>query len=61
MSGKVFIDTNILIYAHDLDAEEKHTIAATILKNLWETETGIISAQVLQEFYVNIENPFSSA
>lgn len=53
MSGKVFIDTNILIYAHDLDAGEKHTIAATILKNLWETETGIISAQVLQEFYVN--------
>jgi predicted nucleic acid-binding protein len=54
MSGKIFIDTNILIYAHDLDAGEKHTIAATILKNLWETETGIISAQVLQEFYVNV-------
>ena len=54
MSGKVFIDTNILIYAHDLDAGVKHTIAAAILKNLWETETGIISAQVLQEFYVNV-------
>jgi predicted nucleic acid-binding protein len=54
MSGKVFIDTNILIYAHDLDAGEKHTISATILKHLWETETGIISAQVLQEFYVNV-------
>ena len=54
MSGKVFIDTNILIYAHDLDAAEKHTISATILKHLWETETGIISAQVLQEFYVNV-------
>ena len=54
MSGKVFIDTNILIYAHDLDAGEKHSISATILKHLWETETGIISAQVLQEFYVNV-------
>jgi predicted nucleic acid-binding protein len=54
MSGKVFIDTNILIYAHDLDAREKPTIAATILRNLWETETGIVSVQVLQEFHVNV-------
>jgi predicted nucleic acid-binding protein len=54
MSGEVFVDTNILIYAHDLDAGDKHAIAATILRHLWETEAGIISTQDLQEFYVNV-------
>ncbi len=54
MSVKTFIDTNILIYAHDLDAGSKHAKAATLIKSLWETETGMISIQVLQEFHVNI-------
>jgi predicted nucleic acid-binding protein len=54
MSGRQFIDTNILIYAHDLDAGEKHQQAASIIRMLWEEETGVISVQVLQEFYVNI-------
>lgn len=63
MSDKVFVDTNILIYAHDLDAGEKHQIALKIVKDLWEKKTGILSTQVLQEFYVNvtrkIPNPLS--
>jgi predicted nucleic acid-binding protein len=54
MSGKDFLDTNALIYAYDSDAGEKHTVAAAILRNHWETETGIVSVQVLQEFYVNL-------
>jgi predicted nucleic acid-binding protein len=29
MSGKTFIDTNVLIYAHDLDAKEKQTALKT--------------------------------
>jgi len=61
MSGKVFVDTNILIYAHDLDAGQRNKISAAILRDLWENRIGIISTQVLQEFYVNvtrkIENP----
>ena len=61
MSGKVFVDTNILIYAHDLDAGQRNEISAAILRDLWENRIGIISTQVLQEFYVNvtrkIENP----
>ena len=61
MSGKVFVDTNILIYAHDLDAGQRNTLSADILRYLWENRIGIISTQVLQEFYVNvtrkIENP----
>ena len=61
MSGKIFVDTNILIYAHDLDAGRRNEISAAILRELWEKRLGVISTQVLQEFYVNltrkIENP----
>ena len=54
MSAKTFVDTNILIYAHDLDAGKKHTIAVETLKELWADRNGIVSPQVLQEFYVNV-------
>lgn len=54
MSDKVFVDTNVLIYAHDLDAGRKRTVAREILKDLWATRRGVLSTQVLQEFYVNI-------
>lgn len=53
MTGRVFVDTNVLIYAHDLDAGLRHDRAVSILSELWERENGIISVQVLQEFYVN--------
>lgn len=54
MNGKTFIDTNILIYAHDLDAKEKHIVAKETLAELWTNRTGFLSTQVLQEFYVNV-------
>jgi predicted nucleic acid-binding protein len=53
MSAAVFVDTNILIYAHDADAGFKRDRAAQILLQLWETGVGRLSVQVLQEFYVN--------
>jgi len=51
---KIFIDTNIMIYAYDVSAEEKHQIAGHILSDLWNSGLGVISTQVLQEFFVNI-------
>jgi len=54
MTGRVFVDTNVLIYAHDLDAGQKRERAVSILSDLWENENGVISVQVLQEFYVNV-------
>jgi len=54
MNGKTFIDTNILIYAHDVDARSKHDVARQVLRELWNDRTGIVSTQVLQEFYVNV-------
>jgi predicted nucleic acid-binding protein len=50
----VFVDTNILIYAHDLDAGRKRERSIQSLKPLWAAGTGRLSVQVLQEFYVNV-------
>ena len=53
MSVVAFVDTNILIYAHDLDAGLKRERAMAKLRELWDSGTGRLSVQVLQEFYVN--------
>jgi predicted nucleic acid-binding protein len=60
MSGKTFIDTNILIYAHDIDARVKNEIAKTVLRELWSGRTGALSMQVLQEFYINVTRKIAS-
>ena len=49
-----FVDTNILVYACDLSAGNKHTIAAQLLEHWWENGNGCISIQVLQEFFVTV-------
>ena len=54
MSGRTFVDTNVLIYAHDVDAGQKHEIARNVLRELWSEREGVLSMQVLQEFYVNV-------
>jgi predicted nucleic acid-binding protein len=54
MNGKTFVDTNVLIYAHDVDAKAKHDVAKGVLRELWSERTGVLSMQVLQEFYVNV-------
>ena len=54
MNVKTFVDTNILIYAYDLDAGTKHETAKGVLRDLWGHRAGVLSAQVLQEFYVNV-------
>lgn len=50
---RTFVDTNVLIYAHDIDAGRKHDIAKAVLRDLWAERAGVLSTQVLQEFYVN--------
>ena len=51
---KYFVDTNILVYAHDRDAGEKHERARMLLDRLWDSGQGVLSTQVLQEFCINI-------
>lgn len=54
MNDKTFVDTNVLVYAHDLDAGDKHAIANGIISDLWESGNAVISTQVLQELYVTL-------
>jgi len=60
MNGRTFVDTNVLIYAHDVDANAKHAIAKEFLRELWSERTGVLSMQVLQEFYVNVTRKIAS-
>lgn len=53
MSDKSFVDSNVLIYAYDADAGVKRTVAAAVLADLWAQRSGVLSTQVLHEFYVN--------
>jgi predicted nucleic acid-binding protein len=51
---RVFLDTNILLYAHDRSAGHKFEIARKLIEELWRSEQGCLSLQVLQEFCVNV-------
>ena len=53
MSSKHFLDTNILLYADDLDAGRKQDVALGIIEAAIATGKGVISTQVLQEYFVN--------
>ena len=46
-----FIDTNILVYAHEADAGERHTRSVQLLTQLSQERVGALSIQVLIEFY----------
>jgi predicted nucleic acid-binding protein len=54
LQSDCFVDTNILVYAYDHSAGNKHPIAAQLVRDCWENETGCLSIQVLQEFFVNV-------
>lgn len=55
MSGsRSFVDTNVLVYAHDATAGSKRDRARELVAELWDTGEGCLSVQVLQEFFVNV-------
>ena len=54
MSDRVFLDTNVLVYAYDLDEPDKRAIAQRVLRYSILEEAGMLSAQVLGEFYVAV-------
>lgn len=55
MPADVFVDTNILVYAHDLDAGGKHERAKQLVAEMWRSEPfPWISVQVLQELLVTL-------
>jgi predicted nucleic acid-binding protein len=54
MSDKCFVDTNVLVYAHDRGTGAKHERARTLVEGLWDTGDGVLSTQVLQELCINL-------
>ena len=51
MIDRVFLDSDVLLAAHDLDAGERRAIAEHILRQLWQDRSGALSVLVLREFY----------
>jgi predicted nucleic acid-binding protein len=51
VAERVFIDTNLLIYAYDRVAGPKHTRARDALAPVLRERRAVISTQVLQEFF----------
>jgi predicted nucleic acid-binding protein len=56
---RTFVDTNVLLYAHDASETDKQPIARTLLEELWADRSGVVSTQVLQEFYVVATRKFN--
>ncbi len=57
----VFLDTNVLTYAHDPSEPVKQQVAQDLIDQLWISHTGTVSTQVLQEFYVVATSKFRPA
>ena len=55
MAQKYFVDTNILIYAHDSSTGAKHDRARQLIERLWTSGEGVLSTQVLQELCINLQ------
>jgi predicted nucleic acid-binding protein len=49
-----YVDANVLVYAFDASAGQKQHAARALLERLWESNTGCLSVQVLQEFFVTV-------
>ena len=54
MNDKYFVDTNVLVYAHDIAQGVKHKKAKALVEELWQTQRGVLSTQVLQELCVTL-------
>lgn len=52
--GPEFVDANVLVYAFDASAKAKQVAAKDLIERLWDTGTGCLSVQVLQEFFVTV-------
>lgn len=61
MTEKVFVDSNVLVYAHDADAGDKQRVAAKTVAEILDARSGVLSIQVLQEFYSTVTRKLRSA
>ena len=59
MSGRILLDSNVLVYAYDRSEPKKQAQAAALLDQLQVTGAGILSTQVLAEFFVAVTRKIS--
>ena len=59
-AGNLLVDTNILVYAYDRSEPEKQKRALAVLEALSANETGVLSVQVLSEFFNSITRKIAS-
>ena len=59
MNADTFVDTNVLVYVRDASEPRKQKQAKAWMHFLWQTGTGRLSFQVLQEFYVTVTEKLS--
>lgn len=52
MNERSFIDTNILVYSDDADSKVKSDISIDLLEKAMRTKLGVLSTQILQEYFV---------
>ncbi len=52
MSARSFLDTNVLLYTDDHDAPGKQKLALSLIERCREDRSGVVSTQVLQEYFV---------
>lgn len=54
MRANAFVNTNVLVYAHDSSAGVKYEQGKSLVRQLWADKAEVVSTQVLQEFYVTV-------
>ena len=54
VSTRQFVDTNILLYARDTSEPQKQPVAEALMRELWQSRSGRLSVQVLNEYFVNV-------
>lgn len=59
VASRIFVDTNVIAYAHDAAETRRQPIAQRVLEELWRDRSGVVSTQVLQEIYVVATRKFT--
>ncbi|MBK8636776.1 MAG: PIN domain-containing protein [Chromatiaceae bacterium] len=54
MKERSFLDTNVLVYTDDADAPAKQATSLSLLRAGWATGNGVLSTQVLQEYFAAV-------
>ena len=61
MTARIFVDTNVFVYAKQAREPVKQPLAAQWLERLWSDQTGRTSVQVLNEYYTALTRKIKPA